>query len=227
MPSSARTTTKLSPSSGPRKKSVNDDRLKVENPTRGQVYNHDGNLICRAFSRPQSELGANGLEHRTSICSAVNTGVASRRRILRDKLVATASRSESSADTSKASSGIASVYSDRHTANGEQMSSDAMTAAHRTLPFGTKVTVVNRNNGRSAVVRINDRGPYVHGRVIDLSPAAAQALRVNGLAPVSLIVESDLGDEQKGMPREDAKESSPQLATPSPLKVIEPAQTAE
>jgi rare lipoprotein A len=149
------------------------------------------------------------------------------RRILRDKLVATASRSESSADTSKASSGIASVYSDRHTANGEQMSSDAMTAAHRTLPFGTKVTVVNRNNGRSAVVRINDRGPYVHGRVIDLSPAASQALRVNGLAPVSLIVESDLGDEQKGMPREDAKESSPQLATPSPLKVIEPAQTAE
>jgi Lytic transglycolase len=45
--------------------------------------------------------------------------------------------------------------------------------AHRMLPFGTKVTVVNRSNGRSAVVRINDRGPFVHGRVIDLSPAAA------------------------------------------------------
>jgi rare lipoprotein A (peptidoglycan hydrolase) len=53
-------------------------------------------------------------------------------------------------------SGIASVYSDHNTASGEQMNSAAMTAAHRTLPFGTRVTVVNRNNGRSAVVRIND-----------------------------------------------------------------------
>jgi rare lipoprotein A len=149
------------------------------------------------------------------------------RRILRDKLVASAGRSESSAETSQASSGIASVYRDHHTASGEQMNSGAMTAAHRTLPFGTKVTVVNRNNGRSAVVRINDRGPYVHGRVIDLSPAAAQALKVDGLAPVSLIVEGDVDDEQKGMLRKDAKESPPQLATPSPLKASEPAQTAE
>jgi rare lipoprotein A len=149
------------------------------------------------------------------------------RRALRDKLVASASRSESSAETSHASSGIASVYSDHHTASGKQMSSGAMTAAHRTLPFGTKVTVVNRNNGRSAVVRINDRGPYVHGRVIDLSPAAAHALKVDGLAPVSLIVESDVDDGQNGMPREDAKEGPPELAIPSPLKVVEPAQTAE
>jgi rare lipoprotein A len=53
------------------------------------------------------------------------------------------------------------------------MNPGAMTAAHRTLPFGTRVTVVNRNNGRTAVVGINDRGPFVRGRVIDLSPAAA------------------------------------------------------
>jgi rare lipoprotein A len=149
------------------------------------------------------------------------------RRILRDKLVASASRSESSAETSQASSGIASVYSGHRTASGEQMSSGAMTAAHRTLPFGTKVTVVNRDNGRSAVVRINDRGPYVHGRVIDLSPAAAQALKVDGLAPVSLIVESDVDNEQKGMLVRDAKESPPELGIPSPLKVVEPDQTAE
>jgi rare lipoprotein A len=64
-----------------------------------------------------------------------------------------------------------------------------MTAAHRTLPFDTEVTVINHDNGRSAVVRINDRGPYVQGRVIDLSPAAAFALGVDGLASVSLIVE--------------------------------------
>jgi rare lipoprotein A len=77
-------------------------------------------------------------------------------------------------------SGIASVYSDQTTADGEQMKPGDMTASHRTLPFGTQVTVVNRNNGRSAVVRINDRGPFVHGRVIDLSPAAALALGIDG-----------------------------------------------
>ena len=83
-------------------------------------------------------------------------------------------------------SGIASVYSGQHTASGEHMNSGAMTAAHRTLPFGSKVTVVNRSNGRSAVVRINDRGPFMHGRVIDLSPAAARVLGIDGLTTVSL-----------------------------------------
>jgi rare lipoprotein A len=63
-----------------------------------------------------------------------------------------------------------------------------MTAAHRTLPFGTEVTVINHDNGRSAVVRINDRSPFVQGRVIDLSPATALALVLDGLASVSLIV---------------------------------------
>jgi len=68
------------------------------------------------------------------------------------------------------------------------MNSAAMTAAHRTLPFGTRVTVVNQHNGRSAVVRINDRGPFIRGRVIDLSAAAARVLGINGLAPVSLSI---------------------------------------
>jgi rare lipoprotein A len=85
-------------------------------------------------------------------------------------------------------SGIASVYGGGRTASGEPMNSGAMTAAHRTLPFGTRVTVVNQHNGRSAVVRINDRGPFVRGRVIDLSAAAARVLGINGLAPVSLSV---------------------------------------
>jgi hypothetical protein len=70
-------------------------------------------------------------------------------------------------------------------------------SGNRTLPFGTKVTVVNHTNGRSAVVRINDRGPFVRGRVIDLSPAAARALGVDGLAPVSLIVGSLAGRESR------------------------------
>ena len=85
-------------------------------------------------------------------------------------------------------SGLASVYSDHNTASGESMDPAALTAAHRTLPFGTMVTVTNRQNGRSAMVRINDRGPFVKGRVIDLSPAAAQQLNVDGLASVSLSV---------------------------------------
>ncbi len=84
--------------------------------------------------------------------------------------------------------GIASEYSGGRTANGEHMNPGALTAAHRSLPFGTRVTVTNHHNGRSVVVRINDRGPFVHGRVIDLSPAAAHAIGMNGLAPVSLSV---------------------------------------
>jgi rare lipoprotein A len=84
--------------------------------------------------------------------------------------------------------GLASVYSDGQTASGEKMSTGGMTAAHRTLPFGTSVTVLNNRNGRAVVVRINDRGPFVRGRIIDLSPAAARAIGISGLAPVSLTV---------------------------------------
>ena len=87
-----------------------------------------------------------------------------------------------------AQTGIASVYGydGQKTANGERASSRGMTAAHRTLPFGTRVRVTNTRNGRSVVVRINDRGPFVRGRVIDLTPAAASALGFSGLAPVNV-----------------------------------------
>ena len=87
-----------------------------------------------------------------------------------------------------AQSGVASVYSGQKTANGEYASAGGMTAAHRTLPFGTKVRVTNQHTGRSVVVRINDRGPFVRGRVIDITPAAAHALGMSGLAPVTLTV---------------------------------------
>lgn len=62
------------------------------------------------------------------------------------------------------------------TASGERMNPALLTAAHRTLPFGTKVKVTNQNNGRAVVVRINDRGPFIKGRVIDLSKAAAHEI---------------------------------------------------
>jgi rare lipoprotein A len=89
-----------------------------------------------------------------------------------------------------AQSGIASVYAEHggSTANGERVVPGALTAAHRTLPFGTRVRVTNRRNGRSVVVRINDRGPFVRGRIIDLTPAAARAIGVSGLAPVMVEV---------------------------------------
>jgi peptidoglycan lytic transglycosylase len=87
-------------------------------------------------------------------------------------------------------SGIASVYSGGRTANGEVAAAGGLTAAHRSLPFGTMVKVTNQGTGRSVVVRINDRGPFVRGRVIDLTPAAARAIGFNGLAPVTLSVVS-------------------------------------
>lgn len=87
-----------------------------------------------------------------------------------------------------AQNGIASVYSGGRTANGEHASAGGLTAAHRTLPFGTMVRVTNNGTGRSVVVRINDRGPFVRGRVIDLTPAGAHALGFSGLARVTLDV---------------------------------------
>lgn len=85
--------------------------------------------------------------------------------------------------------GIASVYSHesgRGTASGQKLNGGALTAAHRTLPFGSKVKVTNKKNGRSVVVTINDRGPFRRGRVIDVTPAAARVLGFSGLTHVTL-----------------------------------------
>ena len=90
--------------------------------------------------------------------------------------------------TASAQSGVASVYWGGRTANGEHARATGLTAAHRSLPFGTLVRVTNRHNGRSVVVRINDRGPFVRGRVIDLTPAAARAIGFSGLTAVNLAV---------------------------------------
>jgi rare lipoprotein A len=88
-----------------------------------------------------------------------------------------------------AQSGAASWYGSGHrTANGERFNPNGMTAAHRTLPFGTRVRVENRRTGRSVIVRINDRGPFVRGRIIDLSRGSARALGMGGTSYVSLQV---------------------------------------
>ncbi|HEY9751406.1 MAG TPA: septal ring lytic transglycosylase RlpA family protein, partial [Coleofasciculaceae cyanobacterium] len=80
-------------------------------------------------------------------------------------------------------------------ASGEPFNQHALTAAHRTLPFGTRVQVTNLDNGRTVVVRINDRGPFHGNRIIDLSTAAARILGLvqSGVAPVRLDVVDDRG----------------------------------
>ena len=89
-------------------------------------------------------------------------------------------------------SGTASVYSlssGSKTASGGHLNHAALTAANRTLPFGTQARVTNQRNGRSVIVTINDRGPFVRGRIIDLTPAAARAIGFSGTTPVSVDVE--------------------------------------
>lgn len=92
------------------------------------------------------------------------------------------------ADAKPDECGLASVYStlSEETASGEDTSAKNLTAAHRSLPFGTMVQVDNQENGRSAVVRITDRGPFASGRIIDLSQIAAQKLGFSDLTQVCL-----------------------------------------
>ncbi|AWB21853.1 septal ring lytic transglycosylase RlpA family protein [Methylobacterium currus] len=91
--------------------------------------------------------------------------------------------------TAQAQSGKASWYASGHrTASGERFNPNGLTAAHRSLPFGTRVRVTNQANGRSVVVRINDRGPFAHGRIIDLARGAGRAIGMNGVARVAVAV---------------------------------------
>ena len=82
--------------------------------------------------------------------------------------------------------GIASVYNGGRTASGELARPTGLTAASRTLPLGSYAAVTNLRNGRSVVVRINDRGPFIRGRIIDLMPAAAHAIGIDGLGHVAV-----------------------------------------
>jgi rare lipoprotein A len=106
---------------------------------------------------------------------------------------------ENDGRSSIAEEGMASYYADefngRQTSNGETYDMNQLTAAHRTLPFNTKVRVTNTLSGKAIVVRINDRGPFKDDRIIDLSLAAAKALELigSGTAPVRLEV-LQLGD---------------------------------
>lgn len=98
--------------------------------------------------------------------------------------------SSSSVEVSGTETGMASYYAESYngkkTANGEIYSSSEMTAAHKKLPFGTKVKVTNLSNGKSVKVRINDRGPFVSGRIIDLTRSAAKKIDMIGKGVVKV-----------------------------------------
>src|ERR1700675_2522983 len=91
----------------------------------------------------------------------------------------------------RAESGLAAFYGGGRTASGEVTGPTGLTAAHRTLPFGTMVLVTNVRNGKTVVVRIVDRGPYGRGRIIDVSRAAARALDMISRRRASVSIEAE------------------------------------
>jgi rare lipoprotein A len=104
------------------------------------------------------------------------------------------------AGTLPASVGVASFYTEGEvTANGEKFDTHEMTAAHRTLPFGTRLRVTNVETGQSVTVRINDRGPFIAGRVVDVSQSAAETLGMvdKGITKVKLDVVKDAKEPAK------------------------------
>ncbi|MGB7782566.1 MAG: septal ring lytic transglycosylase RlpA family protein [Pseudolabrys sp.] len=134
----------------------------------------------RAASRQVS------LEERRNTPSVMNRGLAAKT----NKHTPFAAN-KNAAEKQIASYGLASFYSDeQQTANGEKFNPNALTAAHPTLPFGTQLRVTNVATGRSVTVRVNDRGPFVPGRIVDVSYSAAETLGIvgRGVAKVKLDV---------------------------------------
>jgi rare lipoprotein A len=135
----------------------------------------------------RSEVRANrqaSLEHDRTASSVTKTRVA-----VRNKHTPFVQRKH--AGETKTSQGVASFYSDdTETASGEKFDASKLTAAHPTLPFGTRLRVTDVKSGRTVMVRVNDRGPYVQGRIVDVSYSAAQSLGMvgKGLANVRLDV---------------------------------------
>lgn len=103
-------------------------------------------------------------------------------------------RAEARLDRGTASYYAASLHG-RRTASGERYDRHALTAAHRTLPFGTRLRVTNERNGRTVLVRVNDRGPFHRSRVLDLSGAAADALGMRGAGTARITFEVVPDDE--------------------------------
>ena len=121
--------------------------------------------------------------------------------------------------------GTASYYGKgfhgRRSADGERFNMNAMTAAHRSLPFGTRLQVTNLRNGKSVMVEVNDRGPHVRGRIVDLSKRAADVIGIgiDGVAPVK--IEARVADQ----PTSDLKEKVASIAAARALRRPKRAET--
>lgn len=112
-----------------------------------------------------------------------------RKAVARHRMPAASERQTASTKGAGAGHGLASFYSyDPHTASGEKFDKNELTAAHRTLPFGTRLRVTDVDTGRSVTVRVNDRGPFVRGRVVDVSASAAETLGITGKGVVKVDV---------------------------------------
>jgi rare lipoprotein A len=132
-----------------------------------------------------------GRSQQASLPHNRTASVTTNRRVASLKKHTPFARHNNAAPTRMASQGIASFYTeDQETASGEKFDTNDLTAAHPTLPFGTRLRVTNVETGRSVTVRVNDRGPYVAGRVVDVSHSAADALGMvgSGIAKVKLDV---------------------------------------
>jgi rare lipoprotein A len=147
-----------------------------------------GILIALGFSFSQ-----NGM-HLSDISAQFNPLYNSAEAAQLESNITVVTPSENNNDLSLVGEGKASYYSDqfhgRRTANGETFNMNKLTAAHPSLPFGTWVRVTNMNNGKDVVVRINDRGPFVKGRIIDLSIHAAKELGIIKSGTVKVKLES-------------------------------------
>ena len=137
----------------------------------------------------KSELGA--ASRQASLEHNRKTSFVTNRRVAVTKKHTPFASDKNAAETRVASHGLASFYTEgTQTASGERFDTHELTAAHRTLPFGTRLRVTNVATGRSVTVRVNDRGPFVPGRVVDVSHSAAETLGLvgGGIAKVKLYV---------------------------------------
>lgn len=120
--------------------------------------------------------------------------------------------------------GIASWYRDHRTASGERFDTHALAGAHKKLPFGTKVRVVDLKTNKSIIIRINDRGPYIRGRVVDLTVGAARQLgmydrgickvRLEVLREIPLLKKPNIHVDAAAKKKDDARSAQPKAKSP-------------
>ncbi len=164
----------------------------VRNVTRLLVVALTGALLAAcAQSSPVRNSGLVSPSRQASLQYNRTASLLINRRVASVKRHTPSASHHNAAETKTASQGVASFYTEgTQTASGEKFDTHDLTAAHPTLPFGTRLRVTNVASGKSVTVRVNDRGPYVPGRVVDVSYAAAETLGMvgSGIAKVKLDV---------------------------------------